>query len=281
MCELVRVPRLFTSKAMDAIATHYGRVVHDLDQILTSSTQVSLHSPIGRILCYVNGSIPSWRVVMMLSEVGIRYTSIRLKVMSRPKETGSVAFSRINLRCKTPTLIDDGRTLIENMGILQYLERNYGQVSGQNENWVTILTRFHEPENAHYVFEDIELCFEKNLTSAEQDRVVAAVDNTISEMVYWETYVGKEDFIAGNKFSIADCAFYPCVAYLEHRGWDFDGFLALKRYADRVRQRKCAIEACRGDWDKKVKKDLWKRAMGIRNESHRRESVPRFDAKGS
>ena len=93
------------------------------------------------------------------------------------------------------------------------------------------------------MFEDVQFCFETNLTDAQQDRIVKAVDNTLAEMAHWEAYVSNQDYVAGKQFSIADCAFYPCVAYLEHRGRGFEGFSALKRYADRVRGRECASEA--------------------------------------
>lgn len=251
-------------KAMGRIAKHYGRVVFDLEKIPMESRSIAPSCEDEKTLYYVNGSIPSWRVMMMLSELNIQYTPVRLKVMTKPKETRSVAFSRINPRCKTPTLIDDGKTLIESMAILQYLERKYGHTASNDDTWITTLTRFHESENAHYVFEDIELCFEADLSSAEQDRVAAAVNNTLAEMAYWEAYVSTQDYVAGEGFSIADCAFYPCIAYLEHRGWGFEGFPALKRYADRVRERKCAGEACPDGWAKKGKKDLWKRAVEIK-----------------
>ena len=104
--------------------------------------------------------------------------------------------------------------------------------------------------------------------------MVKAVDNTLAGMAHWESYVRERDYVAGNEFSIADCAFYPCVAYLEHRGWNFDGFPALKNYAQRVRERRCAVEACPIDWARKGKKDLWKRAMGIREEKQRKEPCP-------
>ena len=111
---------------MNKIAKHYGCVVSDLEKIPTESTSIVPNPKDENIFYYVNRSIPSWRVMMMLSELNIQYTPIRLKVMTKAKKTRSAAFSRVNPRCKTPTLIDDGKTLIESMAILQNLERKHG-----------------------------------------------------------------------------------------------------------------------------------------------------------
>jgi hypothetical protein len=77
-------------------------------------------------LYYVNGSIPSWRVMLCLSLKRIPYAAIRLRVMTTPKETRSAEFAAINPRCKTPTLVDvDGTVVIESLAILQYLQKYY------------------------------------------------------------------------------------------------------------------------------------------------------------
>ncbi|KAL8654963.1 MAG: hypothetical protein Q9226_003230 [Calogaya cf. arnoldii] len=117
--------------AIEKIASHYGRVVDAVSKIPTAASDTEIPGTLqanisnDRKLFYVNGSIPSWRVMMMLSEYNIPYTPIRLKVMSKPKETRSAAFARINARCKTPTLVDGNITITESMAILQYIERKY------------------------------------------------------------------------------------------------------------------------------------------------------------
>ncbi|KAL8876191.1 MAG: hypothetical protein Q9192_008907, partial [Flavoplaca navasiana] len=211
-------------KAMEKMR-HYGRVVSDLSYIpVTNGVGVGLapqqqqaQDEIDKlVLYYVNGSIPSWRVMMMLAEYNIPCTPVRLKVMSKPKETRSAAFARINPRCKTPTLVDGHVTVTESMAILQYLERKYrrprstsgepkedGKRDGEREeevderengnSWITTLTRFHESEMAHFVFEDIELLFQplSTLSTHHLDRVATAVSNTEAEMQHWEHYLAS------------------------------------------------------------------------------------------
>ncbi|KAG6861358.1 hypothetical protein C0995_001091 [Termitomyces sp. Mi166 len=55
-------------------------------------------------LFYVNGSIPSWRVMMALDEKGIKFKCTRLLIMSDPKETRLPEFLKLDHRGKTPVL---------------------------------------------------------------------------------------------------------------------------------------------------------------------------------
>lgn len=66
------------------------------------------------MLYYVNGSIPSWRVMLLMRELGVDATLRRLRVMVTPKETQSPEFLAINPKGGTPTLVDiDGAVLTE------------------------------------------------------------------------------------------------------------------------------------------------------------------------
>jgi hypothetical protein len=77
-------------------------------------------------LFYVNGSIPSRRVMVALSLKRIPYKATRLRVMTTPKETQSANFRVLNPCGKTPTFADvDGTVVIESLAILQYLEEYY------------------------------------------------------------------------------------------------------------------------------------------------------------
>ena len=49
-----------------------------------------------RILYYVNGSIPNWRVALALHEKGLPFTGRRLRVTGEQRETRSPAFLALN-----------------------------------------------------------------------------------------------------------------------------------------------------------------------------------------
>lgn len=243
------------------IDKYYGTVLPSpFATISTISAAAHTHR---RILYYVNGSIPSWRVMMALHLKGITYTRKRLHVMTTPKETRTADFLAINPRGKTPTLIEpDGNILIESMAILEYLNaddesRHCRKLNSPTTRkaWILENQRFHETENIHNVFEDIELLYKESRDEPHtRKRIYDAYVATIAELKIWERYLEHSTFIAGEEFGIADCAFFPCLAYLVHRGFDLEqegeGFWRLKAYYDRVDALPCANDARPKGYDK-------------------------------
>jgi glutathione S-transferase len=255
--------------ALRKISTYYGGVV-SASELTLQSIEMESRKP-HRILYWVSGSIPSWRVMLALSLKQLEYTTKRLHVMTVPKETRSDEFYAINPRGKTPTFIDvDGTVIIESMAILQYLETFYPTpaLTPLTENKVVhtlMLQRFHETENLHNIFEDIELLFLKDWSRPDyKERIYDAYTNTIHELKFWESYLGKTKFVAGNDMSLADCAFYPNLAYLIHRGLDLkrEGMLNLKRYVEEIAQMKCARDALPVNWESRGK-NLFSRVYEI------------------
>lgn len=176
--------------------------------------------------------MPSWRVVLVLYEKNIPFT--RLKVITKPKETRSAPFSAINPYCKTPTLVDeDGTIMIESLAILQYLESYYPEPSllppmKDKQAHIKVLKRTQEAESLRMDYEPVELLY---VDRADPSLVIDAY-RTLEVLAIWETYAVEHEFIAGPTFTLADCSFYPILAYLIHRGLRTDQLPALRRYYD-------------------------------------------------
>lgn len=244
---------------------------------LCSSNIISFHSDDDNenkleialpVLYWVNGSIPSWRVMIALAWKKIPYISKRLKVMTEPKETRSPEFALINPRCKTPTFVDrDGTTVIESLAILQYIERYYSADTSSDDNrlstnplsskseWTRELVRFHESENPHNIYEPIELLYEADGESKHRETIIQAYNDIFKELSHWEGYLtcsGEADFLSAkqNTFGLADCAFYPILAYMVHRGLDLtDKFPGLSDYYRRCGRLQAVREACPDHWE--------------------------------
>ena len=246
--------------SLAVIEKYYGTVLPST--FATVSTITAAAHTSRRILYYVNGSIPSWRVMMALHLKGIPYTRKRLHVMTTPKETRTAEFLAINPRGKTPTLIEpDGNILIESVAILDYLHADDESRRGILNNptarkaWILEIQRFHETENIHYVFEDIELLYKESRDEPHiRKRIYDAYVATTTELRIWERYLEHSTFIAGEEFGLADCAFFPCLAYLVHRGFDLQkedgGFSRLKAYYECVDALPCAKDARPKGYDK-------------------------------
>ncbi|KAJ7116422.1 Isochorismatase-like protein [Mycena epipterygia] len=188
------------------------------------------------ILYYVNGSIPSWRVHMALYEKGISFTGIRLRVMTDPKETRSSAFLELNHRGKTPVFVDplpcaenaldsdpETVTINESIAILQYIE-TYHQPErpllppiSQRSARALALARIQETENLHNIYDALEDAHFENEKRGERldpDERAELAAKVHAELDYWETYASRSTYIAGDVFGLADCAFFPLLAYM-------------------------------------------------------------------
>ena len=210
------------------------------------------------VLYWVNGSIPSWRVMIALAWKKIPYISKRLRVMSDPKETRSPEFALINPRCKTPTFVDsDGTIVIESLAILQYLERCFPGTPEDRPSdlskseWTQEMVRFHESENPHNTYEPIELLYDAEWEK-HRENILLAYHDIFNELKHWERYLsGNGGFLsARNAFGLADCAFYPVLAYMVHRGLDLASeATGLKDYYERCGALQAVREACPDRWE--------------------------------
>ncbi|KAJ6577407.1 hypothetical protein B0H19DRAFT_931912 [Mycena capillaripes] len=247
------------------------------------------------VLYYVNGSIPSWRVLMALYEKEISFTAIRLKVMCDPKETRSPAFLELNHRGKTPVFIDplsatddpetEKVTINESIAILQYIETYHRPERpllppiAQRSARALALARIQETENLHNIYdalEDAHFKREKCGEPLDSEERAELITNVHEELDYWEVYASRTAYIAGDEFGLADCAFFPLLGYMVHRGFDWerpvkepdstsqggaDAWPHLRAYFERVwergREKGCAKRAQPAGWDQRGKVNVW------------------------
>jgi glutathione S-transferase len=173
----------------------------------------------------------------------------RLRVMSAPKPTRQPDFLAINPRGKTPVFIDadEDRTKVnESLAILFYLETFYPDRKpllpslDQRPYRARVLSLIQETENLHYAYDALEDAFFESRNAKDTPQEFTStirpslLKSLFSELKFWETYASKsKKFIAGGEeFTLADCAFYPILAYMMRRGFDLDDvrWPGLKRY---------------------------------------------------
>ena len=65
----------------------------------------------------------------------------------------------------------------------------------------------------------------------------------------WEHYVSQGDYLVGDSFTLADVAFFPCLAYLVRVGLEVDvHFPHLRRYFARVCRRESVLNTWPPHW---------------------------------
>lgn len=210
------------------------------------------------VLLWVKGSIPSWRVMITLAWKKIPYLSKRLRVMIKPKETRSPEFALINSRCKTPTYVDSGGTIvIESMAILQYLERFFPGIPENRPSdlskseWTQETVRFYESENPHRIYEPTELLYDAEWEK-HRENIRQAYYDVFKEFEHWDRYLTNGGFLsARHAFGLADCAFSPVLAYMVHRGLALTSkFSGLENYHERCGALQPVLEACPDHWER-------------------------------
>ena len=202
----------------------------------------------------------------------------RLKVMLRPKETRSPEFLALNHRGKTPVLVDSNTIINESLAILFYIEDYFAPnipllpPITEKAARARTLARIQETENLHRVYDELEDGYfdgANNITpplSAERrGELIADIE---AELHYWEKYAGEyggeTGFIAGDRFTLADCAFFPLLGYMLHRGfeWDDTKWPNLHKYYYRVWEKECAKEAQPDGWQSHGRANVFKATRG-------------------
>jgi glutathione S-transferase len=215
------------------------------------------------ILYWANGSIPSWQVLCLLHERGVRFEGRRLRVMSTPKETRTPEFLAINPRGQAPTWVEpDGRVVAESMALLLYLDRTQPGPSllptdpAQLGRALQLCFEVAELRAAYRPLEQLFLGAD-TLDAARREAARQAPARVAAELAHWERHLGDAPFIAGHALTLADCVVYPVLAYQQRRGLMLDDLPGLAGYTARMAARP-AIQAARPHgWGEKPAKDLF------------------------
>ncbi len=88
----------------------------------------------------------------------------------------------------------------------------------------------------------------------------------MKELGFWEGYLRNHAYVAGDEFTLADCALWPVLGYLVHRGLDLEGeeWVGLSAYVDRINARPAESEAKPVGWSRKGKVSLFTRAATLK-----------------
>ncbi|WP_437287424.1 glutathione S-transferase family protein [Sorangium sp. So ce406] len=226
-----------------------------------------------RAVYFVNGSISSWRVLIAAREKGLAFEPRRLRVMREPRETRTPEFLALNPRGQAPVLVEpDGTAMNESLAILTYLEMRYPDPPllpplAEPGALALALALAQESEATACVYDPLESLFEAGAGPLSPDRraaVLGALSGVERELALWEARAQKARFIASDAFTLADCSFYPVLAYMQRRGLSLAGHPALDAYERRVRSRPSAVASYPEGWSHgQARPDLFAQARAL------------------
>jgi len=212
----------------------------------------------------------SMRVRIALEEKGLPWTSHHLNILK--KEHITPEYFGINPNGLVPTLVHDGKVIIESDDIIEYLDINFpepplrppeGPDREVMEHWLHRATAIHLKAVKTHIYEkrmrgqmtqspEQRERYEKlqknqsllefhrksgsdSFTQQELDAAKAVLDECFAEL---EDVLGSREWLAGDSFSLADIAWVPLYFTLHVlAGYSFEGLSNVAAWAKRIEAR--------------------------------------------
>ncbi len=185
------------------------------------------------------------RLIWLLEELGLDFT---VKTFARDPKTQRAPeeMKALHPLAKAPMLGDGDRILIESGAIFEYVLARYGDQPGRaslapkptDPDWPDYVQWLHFAEGSAMLpmlldhFEKAGLCGPVGtspmaaMARGELDRLFAALEGILA----------KQEWMAGPRFTAADCMMGWYIEMIEHRG-EIEPYPALKRYVAKLRAR--------------------------------------------
>lgn len=197
------------------------------------------------IRLFGGGSPNAMKIVLMLEELALPYTLIRVKALRG--EQFSPEFLKLNPIAKYPVIVDEegagpDQPIFESGAILIYLAETYGQQflarSGE-ERWETLKWLIAQVawvgpmlgQHNHFLLHETERGSYASARYRQQaERVYHVLDDRLKD----------RPFLAGDRYTIADIATYAWGGYVARHGFKLTDYPSLARWSAQIAQRPAA-----------------------------------------
>ena len=166
------------------------------------------------------------KVLVALNELGVVYD-----VLEEQRDFDRTQLAELWPPASIPVLRDGDEVIGETSIIIEYVAGERLVPSLEARKWDRICDQYVSDAVQAIVFETITERFDEHAVSQAQGRL---------EMAYGmlESQLAENEFLAGNTFTIADCAAAPGLFYaLAIHPWDEDTHRELTRYYRALAQR--------------------------------------------
>jgi glutathione S-transferase len=174
-----------------------------------------------------------YKVRLLLSHLDLDYERREMDVVDRSNR--QEVLGDLNPGLRVPTLVlDDGRPLGESGAILNYLADGTDFVPADAYDrarmlqWMFFEQYSHEPYVAvprFWLTKNVEVDPE---TLAERQRVGYLAFDAM------ESYLSDHDYLAAERYTVADIALYAYTHVAHEGGFDMSGYPAIAAWVDRV-----------------------------------------------
>lgn len=196
-------------------------------------------------LYYVPGA-SSLASHIALLEAGLPFELEKISLKTR-KTAGGEDFFTISPKGYVPALtLDDGQLLTEGPAILQYIadlvpERKLVPPAGSMERY-----RLMEWLNfiATELLKGFVICF---MPDTPEESKTMARTGLVKRLDFVEQHVGKNSFLVGTEFSVADAYLFTVASWCPYVNLDLAGWPALRAYCARIAERPSVMAAMQAE----------------------------------
>ena len=256
-------------------------------------TNLAVKDLSGLHLYHAGVSNCSMRVRITLEEKGLPWTSHHLNILK--KEHITPEYFGINPNGLVPTLVHDGKVIIESDDIIEYIDESFPEPPlrpGQEpeldlmNDWLHRATAIHLKAVKTHIYEkrmrgqmgqstEQREQYEKlqknqsllefhrksssqSFTQEELDTAKATLDQCFADI---EKALDGRDWLAGDDFSLADIAWIPLYYTLYVlAGYSFDGLPNMLAWAERIEKRPSYKSGVLDWWPEQIKPPTQKTA---------------------
>ena len=249
------------------------------------SKNLAVKKLIGLHLYHAGVSNCSMRVRLTLEEKGLPWTSHHLNIFK--KEHITPEYFSINPNGLVPTLVHDGKVIIESDDIIEYLDINYpvpplrppkGPDLDAMNDWLHRATAIHLKAVKTHIYEKrvrgqmsqsaeqkekyeklqtnpslLEFhrkSNEQSFTQQELDEAKATLDKSFADL---DKALEGQEWLAGDGFSLADIAWVPLYFTMDVlTGYSFDGLNNVAAWAKRIEARPSYTKAVLDWWPQQM-----------------------------
>lgn len=172
------------------------------------------------------------KIRMMLSFLGLEYE--RVDVDLRKKDQLKPEFKTLNRLHKVPVLVDDGLVLRDSAAIMIYLARSHGKLEwypdspadmAEIQQWLSF--------SVNEVFNGLAMARAIVIFNREFDsRLAHAISDVALDML--EFRLREHEWLALDRFTLADIACYPYAALAHEGGISLDEFPSIRSWFKRL-----------------------------------------------
>jgi glutathione S-transferase len=176
-----------------------------------------------------------YKVRLALEQLGFPYQWHEVDLLGG--ETRNPDFLALNPNGKVPVIeLPDGERLTESNAILCYLAKDSPLLPEPRLEWARVLSWLFFEQYSHEPYIAVArflLHFDHGM-EVSQERLSMLHERGNQALGVMEKTLGKQDFFAGPRYSIADIALYAYTHVASDGGFDTGDYPAVSRWLERV-----------------------------------------------